>query len=105
MTKRLFVICFPLILIFSLVSLSEGFDNNKENFDPLTKEPITYTPENVNSGRIKGGHDSITNEGMLLKKEVHKEDVKFQEWANSEFVLPRLSKNPVLGSYYSSPRD
>ena len=33
MAKRITVILFSLALIFSVVSLSSGFDNNKENFD------------------------------------------------------------------------
>ena len=38
--KRGNTIIISLILIFSLVPSIGGFDNNKENFDPTTKEPI-----------------------------------------------------------------
>jgi hypothetical protein len=69
--RKATTIIISFILIFSLVSSSGGFDSNKENFDPTTKEPIAYTAENINSGKIKGGHDTITAEGMLLKEQVH----------------------------------
>src|SRR3989304_3540013 len=94
MAKRLTTIVFSLILFFSLVSPSGGFDNNKENFplDPRTgqKEPIPYTPDNINNGTLKGGHDTITAEGMELKKKVHEADPAFQSWANDKFTLPSL---------------
>jgi len=81
--KRLIFVLFPFMLTFCLVSLSGGFDNNKENFNPITKEPVPY-----NSGWLKGGHDTITAEGMLLKKEVHKGDQAFEDF--SGLALPWL---------------
>lgn len=69
--RRVFAAIFLLILVFSLASISLGFDNNKENFDPLTKDPIPYTIENINSRKLKGGHDTLTVEGILLKEQVH----------------------------------
>jgi hypothetical protein len=87
MRKRISII-FSLSLIFLLVSISGGFDNNKENFNPSTKDPIPYTLENINNGKLKGGHDTITTEGMLLKKQVHKDDKVFEDF--SDKALPHL---------------
>lgn len=70
--RKINTILILFILIFSLVSLSRGFDNNKENFSPTTKEPIAYTTENVNNGSLKGGYDSMTAKRALLKEQVHK---------------------------------
>lgn len=92
MGKRLTSIVSALILVFSLVSPSGGFDNNKENFEenPATKrkEPIPYTPDNINNGRLKGGHDSITAEGAILKKQVHQGDKDFERFVDQ--ALPSL---------------
>ena len=37
------------------------------------KNPSRYTTENINNGRLKGGHDTLTSEGMLLKEKVHQQ--------------------------------
>jgi hypothetical protein len=45
MHKKFSIIILPLIFLFALNSSSPGFDNNKENFNSTTREPIDYTPE------------------------------------------------------------
>ncbi len=74
-------IIISLILIFSLVPSTGGFDNNANRVnpsDPNDKRQREYTRENatkpVSQGGYYGGHDTLTSEGMLLKKEVHKND-------------------------------
>lgn len=88
--RRAISIIFSLGLIFSLVSPSGGFDNNKENFDSSTKEPIAYTEENIINGRLKGGHDTITSEGMLLKKKVHEGNKPFEDFAEQSLPFLRI---------------
>lgn len=115
MARRFTTIVFSLILVFSLISSSGGFDNNKENFpvNPATgkKEPIDYTPDNINSGKLKGGHDTITAEGMELKKKVHEGDQAFKDF--TDIALPSLRtgahdedtfKYPLIDSYYNNDR-
>jgi streptogramin lyase len=92
MVKNITPIILSLVFIFSLVPLSNGFDNNA-NKDETTTDPNDqrpYTHENVvkpiSEGGYYGGHDTITSEGMLLKKEVHKDNEDFKRWA--ELNLP-----------------
>ena len=112
MAKRITVILFSLALIFSVVSLSSGFDNNKENFDSKTGEPVPYTPDNINSGKLKGGHDTLTAEGALLKKDVHNDNQDFKKWVDEE-ALPSLRtgahdedtyRYPLTDKYYANDR-
>ena len=87
--KKKLNILLSFILTFILISsIALSFENNKENYDRTKGEWISYSVENVNSGKMKGGHDTLTSEGMLLKKEVHKEDIKFQEWADNKLIYP-----------------
>ena len=85
MCKRITAFLFSLVLVLTLVSPSRGFDANTENFilNQITdkKEPLPYTPQNIQSGLIKGGHDTLTAEGMELKKKVHQNNSDFQTWA------------------------
>src|SRR3989304_3592560 len=90
MIKRIISILFSLGLIFSMVSLSGGFDNNKENYDKNKGEWTPYTQENINSGKLKGGHDTITAEGLLIKKEVHKGEKPFEDFAGIAFPSFRI---------------
>jgi|GEM_PF-4731079 len=71
--RKVATFIFSLTLIFSLASSLQSFDNNKENYDRVRGEFIPYTVENVSSGKLKGGHDTLTVEGMLLKEMVHKQ--------------------------------
>ena len=94
MIKKFFRGVFLVItLICSLTTMVFGFGSDA-NKDLTTSDPNDlrgYTRENaakpVNQGGYYGGHDTIVNEGMLLKKEVHKDDSKFQKWANDKSVL------------------
>jgi hypothetical protein len=100
MDKKFKIIALSFALLFSLISSSGGFDNNP-NFDESTTDNKTdqrpYTHENamnpIGEGGYYGGHDTITGEGMLLKKEVHKNDTdggeRFKTWADTE-SLPNL---------------
>ena len=79
MKKRIVKIVFSITLILSLISLSRGFDDNANRVnpsDPNDKRQREYTRENatkpVSQGGYYGGRDTLTSEGMLLKKEVHK---------------------------------
>lgn len=74
MTRRFSLYILPLLIVFALSSQLSGFDHNDENYDRENKEFIGYTKENIDSGRLKGGHDTITSEAVELKKEVHKGD-------------------------------
>lgn len=60
MGKKFSAIVFSIILTLSSVSLSESFDNNPNREG---EDWIPYTQENIDSGKIKGGHDTITIEG------------------------------------------
>src|SRR3989304_3642303 len=79
MGKRLTTIIFLLMLFFSFTSLSYGFGNdaNKDGTTPDPNDQRPYTRENTSKpaseGGYKGGHDSITAEGMLLKEKVHQQ--------------------------------
>lgn len=87
--KNKFKILSSFILTSILISsIALSFENNKENYDRKKGEWISYSVDNINSGKLKGGHDTITSEGMLLKKELHKEDIKFQEWAENKLIYP-----------------
>ncbi|MBI4686039.1 MAG: hypothetical protein HY755_12720 [Nitrospirae bacterium] len=70
MTKRFSIIILAAVLTLSSVSLLDGFDNNPNREGGTW---IPYTKENIDSGKIKGGHDTITYEGMELKKKVHQQ--------------------------------
>jgi hypothetical protein len=85
--KRIIALFFLLVLTLFFSRSSDSFDNkaNRDN----TGKWIPYTRDNINQGLFKGGHDTLTTEGMELKKEVHKEDTLFQKWANEE-ALPSL---------------
>jgi hypothetical protein len=97
MGKRISLIT-PLIVVFLLASLSGGFDNNANFKNPDKREEgqREYTHENstkpVGQGGYYGGHDTLTSEGMLLKKEVHKNDAdggtKFNTFASES--IPNL---------------
>jgi len=91
MKKCVFIIFF--IWSFLAQDDSWAFDNNKENYDRDNKEWISYTKENVNNGILKGGHDTITSEAVLLKKEVHRSDADggqdFSDWAERQ-ALPQF---------------
>ena len=90
MNRRGLLIIVSLVFILSLHFSAYGFMNNKENYDRDKKEFIEYTQENIDSGKIKGGHDTVTSEAMKLKKEVHGNDLQFQEWAKDGDVFPYL---------------
>jgi len=70
MANRFYKIILCIVLILSLTSLSESFENNP-NRDQGKWVP--YSKENIESGKIKGGHDTITIEGMKLKEQVHRQ--------------------------------
>jgi hypothetical protein len=71
-------IIISLILIFSLVPSTGGFDNNANFRNPQKREEgqREYTHDNatkpISEGGYYGGHDTITAEGVLLKEQVHK---------------------------------
>ncbi len=73
MRKRLFFTIIATFIGFIFTSFSSSFENNKENFNKQTREHLSYSLENINSGNLKGGHDTIISEGLLLKENVHKE--------------------------------
>jgi len=84
-------------IVFSLISSSKGFESNANKVNPNDRNDPRqrpYTRDNASKplgqGGYYGGHDTITAEGMLLKKEVHKENTKFQEWADDRITLPHL---------------
>lgn len=59
MKNKNILLFFSILLPFFLFSLSEGFENNKENI--ITRQDgskgfISYTQENISSGKLKGGH-------------------------------------------------
>jgi DNA-binding beta-propeller fold protein YncE len=101
MSRRSLSVVFSLILILSMVSLTSGFDNNANRVnpdDPNDTRQRPYTRENavkpLGEGGYFGGHDTITAEGMLLKKKVHQQTdldggEDFKEWAD-ELALPFL---------------
>jgi len=95
MIKKILYLFLSLSFIFFIVTTSRGFENNKENIitnQDGSKAFIPYTQENLINGRIKGGHDTLTAEGVQLKKEVHKGDNdegrKFNLWANEDALPP-----------------
>ncbi|MDI6753650.1 MAG: hypothetical protein QME78_04560 [Thermodesulfobacteriota bacterium] len=72
--KKIISVLIILIFIFSFISFSKGFENNKENIITTpegSKTFIPYTKGNIDSGKLKGGHDTLTAEGMLLKEQIH----------------------------------
>jgi sugar lactone lactonase YvrE len=82
MKKRTVTVIFFLILTLSFTSLSNSFDN-KANKDK-DGNSIPYNQDNINQGVFKGGHDTLTVEGMKLKREVHNDDLQFQEWSGED---------------------
>ncbi len=79
-------------LMFVLISPSHAFHSNGNRMDPNDDENTNqreYTRENasksLDQGGYYGGHDTVTAEGMLLKKEVHQTDsdggLKFSTFA------------------------
>ncbi|MEW6110251.1 MAG: hypothetical protein AB1632_13960, partial [Nitrospirota bacterium] len=100
-TKRILVIIFSLILSFSLASLVGGFDNNANKINPKDDKDNrqrAYNRENASKpvnkdnlleGGYFGGHDTITSEAALLKKDVHGNDQDFKNWIDEE-ALPSL---------------
>ncbi|OGP93389.1 MAG: hypothetical protein A2157_17995 [Deltaproteobacteria bacterium RBG_16_47_11] len=99
MGKRIYAIIFSLIALFCFVSSSGGFESNanKDETTPNPNDQRPYTRDNavkpLGQGGYHGGHDTITAEGMLLKKGVHRSDPdsgeKFNTWADRE-ALPDL---------------
>jgi uncharacterized membrane protein len=90
MAKRINIILFSFVLAILLVSSLEGFftDANRVNpNNPNDTRQRDYTRENsikpVGEGGYYGGHDTITAEGMLLKKEVHKGEKPFEDFADT----------------------
>ena len=79
MIKKTITFIFSWLLILSFVSTSSSFDN-KANIDE-DGSWIPYSLDNINQGLFKGGHDTLTVEGMKLKRETHKNDPLFQEWS------------------------
>lgn len=102
MIKKILYLFLSLSFIFFIAPTSRGFENNKENIitnEDGSKAFIPYTQENIINGRIKGGHDTLTAEGVQLKKEVHKGDDdegrKFNLWANED-ALPSSAPVPMM---------
>jgi hypothetical protein len=97
MGKRIVAVVF--LVIFSMASTAVGFDNNPNKINPSVEEDKRqrpYTRENATKpvdknnwlqGGFYGGHDTITNEAMQLKQQVH-DDNDFSRWA--EQALPSL---------------
>ncbi|MGB9715961.1 MAG: hypothetical protein ACPL1G_06105 [Thermodesulfovibrionales bacterium] len=90
MINRIPSIVFSFALVISLISSSEGFDNNPNWVDPKDKSKgqKEYTRGKAVQGEYFGGHDTLTAEGMLLKKEVHKGEKPFEDFA--DISLPSL---------------
>ena len=79
---------FPTIILLLLLSCcilpeSYGFDNSSRA--PLQVK-IDYSSQS--SGNFFGGHDTITAEGMLLKKQVHFGNQDFKDWAETKALPP-----------------
>jgi hypothetical protein len=99
MGKPIYGIILSLIMLFSLAPSSGAFDSNanKDETTPDLKDQRGYTRENaakpLGQGGYYGGHDTITAEGMLVKKEVHRSDPdsgeRFNTWADRD-ALPHL---------------
>lgn len=82
--QKKFPTILPLLLILTwFVPLARGFDNASKAPHQVMLE---YSREMA--GYFLGGHDTITAEGMLLKKQVHSGDGRFQQWADREAGLP-----------------
>jgi len=90
MNKIIISIIFLLALAISWISSSRGFDNSPNWVDPKDKSKgqKEYNREKAIQGEYFGGHDTITAEGMMLKKDVHKGDKPFEDFANE--ALPSL---------------
>ncbi|MCX5909833.1 MAG: hypothetical protein NTY64_22320, partial [Deltaproteobacteria bacterium] len=97
------IITILLVLIFRSESLGFGNDANFKNPKNRSEGQRDYTRENSllptsqggypSQGGYYGGHDTITSEAMMLKKEVHSNDAnagrEFNLWADRE-ALPNL---------------
>jgi sugar lactone lactonase YvrE len=79
MAKKISATLIALVLFFSLLSLSAGFESKlgRKGITNDVSDLRDYTRENatkpVAEGGYYGGHDTITAEGMLLKEQVHKQ--------------------------------
>ncbi len=103
-----------LVLVFSLVSTSGGFDSNanfKNPNDPKDKSQRDYIRENatkpLGQGGYYGGHDTITAEGMMLKKKVHEGNKTFEDFAEQALSSLRAGAHDEdstksLGMYIKS---
>ena len=72
-----------LVFILIIVGTLSAFDNSSQN-PGLTK--TIYNRDNA--AAFLGGHDSITAEAALLKKEVHKTNKEFEDWINISALPP-----------------
>jgi len=88
--QRIISVIFALVLVTSVVSSLEGFDNNPNWVDiqDKSKGQKEYTSEKAVQGEYYGGHDTLTAEGMLLKKKVHEGEKPFEDFA--DIALPSL---------------
>ena len=83
MQKKLPTIILLFVVVSWLVPLVHGFDNASKAPQQVKVE---YTSQMA--GNFLGGHDTITAEGLLLKKQVHYGDDRFKQWADRDAASP-----------------
>jgi len=97
MNGKITVISLSLLINFVLAAVSGGFDNNANRLNPNNPDDKSlreYTREHsampIGQGGYYGGHDTLTAEGIMLKKQVHKNDpdggTKFYTFTNEALL-------------------